>query len=268
MYLLLTACTHFQTSKENEETANDVKSELSESNDPIIISNEQFKPVFIIPRDIKMKEYFTFLDSVLQLQDSQLDYALSEHILIRANSWIIDTLVSYDYYERMKQGIFIYDQKEAVILHKGDTLHIPDKQTANEIEAELKNTIVDVNIPEYKLRIIVHDSTKYTFPVRVGRNEIKYLKTAGREVNLRTPIGEGEIVRIEKNPSYINPVTAKLYFLTQRDDGKYTKLPQIPFLEPMINHIRQGALIHPTTNPHTLGKAYSNGCIGTEEGAA
>ena len=32
--------------------------------------------------------------------------------------------------------------------------------------------------------------------------------------------------------------------------------------------MRNGQLIHPTTNPITLGKAYSNGCIGTNEGDA
>ena len=47
-----------------------------------------------------------------------------------------------------------------------------------------------------------------------------------------------------------------------------TKLPQIPFIETKINGIRNGQLIHPTTNPITLSKAYSNGCIGTTEADA
>jgi len=45
-------------------------------------------------------------------------------------------------------------------------------------------------------------------------------------------------------------------------------LPQIPFLETEINGMRNGQLIHPTTNPITLEKAYSNGCIGTKEADA
>ena len=49
---------------------------------------------------------------------------------------------------------------------------------------------------------------------------------------------------------------------------KVTKLPQIPFIETEINGIRNGQLIHPTTNPETLNKAYSNGCIGTKEADA
>lgn len=91
---------------------------------------------------------------------------------------------------------------------------------------------------------------------------------AGREISLRTPIGEGEIVRIEKNPTFINPSNNHRYYATRRDDGMYTKLPLIPWLEPSIGGVRPGALIHPTTNPETLGKAYSNGCVGTPEGAA
>lgn len=42
-------------------------------------------------------------------------------------------------------------------------------------------------------------------------------------------------------------------------------MPIIPWIEPSINGIRYGALIHPTTNPETLGKAYSHGCVGTTE---
>jgi L,D-transpeptidase ErfK/SrfK len=115
------------------------------------------------------------------------------------------------------------------------------------------------------MRIRVDDSVIYSCPVRVGRNEVKYLKTVGRPVSLRTPVGEGRIIRIERNPWFVNPVTGHRYVNTRRDDGKYTRIPQIPWLEPMINGIRQGAMIHPTTNPVTLGQAYSNGCIGTRE---
>jgi L,D-transpeptidase ErfK/SrfK len=37
---------------------------------------------------------------------------------------------------------------------------------------------------------------------------------------------------------------------------------------PEINGIRSGALIHPTTNLSTLGKAVSNGCVGLSEADA
>jgi L,D-transpeptidase ErfK/SrfK len=87
-------------------------------------------------------------------------------------------------------------------------------------------------------------------------------------VSLQTPVGDGKIVRVERNPIFVNPVTGERYISTKRDDGNYTLMPQIPWIEPSINGKRLGALIHPTTNPETLGKAYSNGCVGTAEGDA
>ena len=60
-------------------------------------------------------------------------------------------------------------------------------------------------------------------------------------------------------------MNGKRYEQTKRDDGRYTKMPLIPYIEPEINGHRYGELIHPTTNPITLGKAYSNGCVGMKE---
>jgi L,D-transpeptidase ErfK/SrfK len=45
-------------------------------------------------------------------------------------------------------------------------------------------------------------------------------------------------------------------------------MPQIPWIETEIDGVRNGQMIHPTTNPETLERAYSNGCIGTREGDA
>ena len=224
--------------------------------------------IFIVQRNVMLKQYFTYIDSIVSVLNKEKSYQLTEHILVRNNEWIIDTLVSFDYYKKMEQGIFIYDQRELIVLHKGDTLRIPDSYAAAELLHRLQHTIIDVNIPEYKLRIIEYYSTKHIFSVRVGRNESKFLKTANRTVSLRTPIGSGEIVRIERNPIFINPASGERYYITKRDDRKYTRMPQIPWLEPMIAGLRQGALIHPTTNPETLGRAYSNGCVGTGEGDA
>ena len=91
---------------------------------------------------------------------------------------------------------------------------------------------------------------------------------SGRTQDLKTKTGEGQIVNHVRNPRYINPVNNHEYLVTRRDDNKVTKLPQIPFIETEINGLRYGQLIHPTTNPKTLGKAYSNGCIGTKEADA
>jgi L,D-transpeptidase ErfK/SrfK len=85
---------------------------------------------------------------------------------------------------------------------------------------------------------------------------------------LRTSTGTGTIARINKNPKYINPVDNEVYEETTRDDGKVTKLPRIPWLDPKLDGRRIGQLIHPTTNPNSLGKAFSNGCIGLKEADA
>ena len=135
-------------------------------------------------------------------------------------------------------------------------------------QQEIDQCILDLNLPEYTLRIYQGKELKYSFPVRIGQNKSKYLAMAGRDVDLRTRTGVGEITRIVRQPTYINPANNKRYKRTRRDDGVYTKMPIIPWLEPTIDGIRYGQLIHPTTNPKTLGKASSNGCIGTKESDA
>jgi lipoprotein-anchoring transpeptidase ErfK/SrfK len=226
-----------------------------------------WKPI-VVPRDIQMKGYFEFLDSLILANDSMVNYALTEHIVVRNNAWIIDTLASYDFDLRFPKGDTIMDQKEEVMLRKGDTLWLPNDSAAARLVAQFNATLIDVNIPEFKLRIIENGVVKHTFPVRVGRDEQKFLSMAGRMASLRTPIGEGKMERLERNPLYMNPVDGKKYYATHRDNGMLTKLPRIPFMEPSINGTRPGALMHPTTNPHTLGKAYSNGCVGMSEAAA
>jgi len=102
----------------------------------------------------------------------------------------------------------------------------------------------------------------------VGQNKKKYLAQSGRETDLRTRTGRGKIIRHDRNPRFYNPVDGKRYYTTLRDDGNRTLMPQIPWIETEIDGRRNGQLIHPTTNPVTLEKAYSNGCIGTSEADA
>ena len=222
----------------------------------------------VIPNDIPMHRYFEGMDSICTSVESVYDVSINEYELVHANSWIIDTLMAQDYYIAKSRGVIIDNQKEQVALHAGDALRIPTQDEIDSIRQWLSGIIIDVNIPEYTLRILAADTVLYQCAVRVGKNERKFLALAHHEVNLRTPIGEGSIIRIERNPLYINPVDGKRYKRTRRDDGHYTQLPRIPFLEPEINRIRSGALIHPTTNRSTLGKAVSNGCVGLSEADA
>tara|TARA_R110002049_G_C9174546_1_gene562423 strand:+ start:5342 stop:6280 length:939 start_codon:yes stop_codon:yes gene_type:complete len=225
-------------------------------------------PNIVLEKNITIAEYFQFLDSVIQKYNSLTPYSLTEHLLVRANPWVIDTLQNTDYYRMKARDSFVYDQKRMIVLLKGSHLILPDSNLAGTILKSFKKTIIDVNIPEFKLRILEDSVLLYEFPIRVGRNERKYLKMADRIMDLKTITGNGKIVNYVRNPNYYNPVNGHQYFVTKRDDEKVTKLPQIPFMETEINGIKNGQLIHPTTNPETLNKAYSNGCIGTKEADA
>ncbi|TFG77243.1 MAG: murein L,D-transpeptidase [Flavobacteriales bacterium] len=221
-----------------------------------------------ISKDVRVGNYFSYIDSLVSRYDSLVPYPLTEHLLAWANPWIIDTLANTDYYRMKARDSFVYDQKKMVVLPKGNQLMLPDSITACRIQNDLNHSWVDVNIPEFKLRIYRDSVMLHAFPVRVGQNKKRYLAFGDRITDLRTKTGRGKIVGYVKNPDYYNPVDGKRYYVTRRDDERTTLLPQIPFLDTEIDGIRYGQLIHPTTNPETLGKAYSNGCIGTKESDA
>ncbi|MFH6769062.1 L,D-transpeptidase [Gaetbulibacter aquiaggeris] len=219
----------------------------------------------VVGKPVTIENYFEFLDSIVTAYHARTSYKLTEHLLVRANPWIIENLKNTDYYILKANDSFVYDQKKMIVFRKGDLIVFPDSIKAKEILKAFEKTYIDINIPEYKLRIIEDSTELYKFPIRVGRPEWKYLKMADRITDLKTKTGSGYIINHVRNPDYYNPVNGRQYFVTRRDDHKITALPQIPFLETEINGIRNGQLIHPTTNPITLEKAYSNGCIGTKE---
>jgi len=221
-----------------------------------------------VERNVRIGDYFAFMDSLVARYDTLVSYKLSEHILVRANPWIINTLVNTDYYRMMARDSFVYDQKKMIVLKAFESLIVPDSLEASKILKDMESTWIDVNIPEFKLRIYKDSVLLYTFPVRVGQNRKRYLKMGDRVTDLRTIPGECHIVKHVRNPDFYNPVDGKQFYLTKRDDGKTTLMPQIPWIETEINSLRYGQMIHPTTNPKTLKKAYSNGCIGTKESDA
>jgi L,D-transpeptidase ErfK/SrfK len=124
---------------------------------------------------------------------------------------------------------------------------------------------IDVNIPEFKLTLFKNGVPVYSCPVRVGRNAIEYMETVKTNVDLKTPIGTGKIVRTYRSPRFTDPHTGLTYLTTVRDDGARTLMPEIPSIQPFINGVSTGKIIHATTNQITLGKAYSHGCIGLTE---
>ncbi len=238
---------------------------------PVVVSDMEvpkgFQPVFYdVDQEVPIREYFEFMDALIAHLDTTINYPLNEYLIAHANPWLIDSLVHTDYYYLKEKGIFNEDPQALPALRKGDQLLIPDSLMADSLWKNLDHTRIDVNIPEFTLRIIENDKVLYTFPVRVGRVEQKYLAMAGRKVDLRTKTGTGQIVRVNRNPVFINPGNNKQYYKTRRDDGNLTKLPRTPWIEPELDGQRYGQLIHPTTNPETLGKPYSNGCLGMREG--
>ena len=221
-----------------------------------------------ILQPVKMKDYFEYIETILAIYDTMADVSLNEYHLAHHNQWLINRLCNTDYYRLKDKGIINKKHSELTILRPSDRFRIPNADEIVIIDENLANTLIDINLPEFKLRIIQHGKILHEFPVRIGQTRRKYLAMAGGEVDLRTRTGIGEIVRINKDPAFINPANNHVYSTTMRDDGIRTDLPQIPWLEPSIDGIRYGQLIHPTTNPGTLGRASSNGCIGTREADA
>lgn len=221
--------------------------------------------VLLIPQNIRMKSYFNFLDSIINQYPQLLNSNQGEHVLILFNPWVLDTLRGFDYYIQKSKGKIQYDQTKEIVFDKGSRLIIPTQPEVDSISTILSLIRIDVNIPEYRLRIIQHGDTLHTFPIRVGRNEETYLESIGRVVNQRTPIGQGKIISAIRQPVYKDLQTGQKYEETRRDDGRYTLMPIIPSLEPEIGSIKHGTMFHATTNLQTLGRAYSNGCIGLRE---
>jgi hypothetical protein len=220
-----------------------------------------------VERDVPVKDYFQYMDKMVQKYDTLVSYGLTVHLLMRRNAWIVDTLESTDYYRRKERGSFVFDQKKLIILKKGDTLFIPNDTIAHEMLRKQAQTILDLNIPEFKLRIIEGHDTIATYLMRVGQNRIhQWVVYDDKVADLRTRTGTGKIIKIYYKSFFLDPAVGLNYYKTHRDDGKVTMMPLMPWLEPEINGQALGQLIHPTTNEKSLGKAFSNGCIGTREG--
>lgn len=222
----------------------------------------------IITKDVPIRSYFKWMDSLVATLNEKQNYVIDEYLIVHHNKWILDTLVNTDYYYLMDKGVFNEDSKSLMVLKKDQVLVIPDAFKTEQLQAQLDSTYIDLNIPEFRLRIFQNKNELYSFPVRVGKNGSRYMAMANRDVDMRTRPGIGEIIRVNKYPDFINPENNRPYTSTRRDDGKRTQLPAIPWLEPAVNGVSHGQLIHPTTNLATLGKASSNGCIGLRESHA
>lgn len=229
-------------------------------------SAEFFYP---IQQDVRIGDYFNFIDTTIIEIEKTIYYKLTEHLLARANPYLINRLKSTDYYEmKNRTGAKVYNQANLLVFRAGDSLRIPSSEEAAQIFALQQTTQLDINLPEYRLRIIENGDTLFTFPIRIGQNRNRLLEAVGREVDLRTRCGRGQVAVLHRDLVHVDPVTADTFTHTRRDDGFTTRMPQIPWIEPRIDGLLRGQWIHPTTNLKTLEKPYSNGCIGVRESDA
>lgn len=225
-------------------------------------------PQISVNQPIKMGEYFDVMDDFIDRYNEIQNTSLNEYIFVHCNPWIIDSLAATDYYAMKEKGYVVLDNRNLILLNPGDKLNLPDSAEIMKIKLKLDSIWLDVNIPEYKLRIRKGDEVLYSFPIRIGQNKERYLATAKRVVSLKTDLGVGKISKSIREPYFLNPVNGRHFTTTKRDDGIVTEMPLIPWLETEINGVKNGDMIHPTTNLKTLNKAYSNGCIGLRESDA
>lgn len=258
------SCTNTKSSKDD----NRIESNLEEHTDTLDQEEKSKSIELIVNKDVPIRSYFKWMDSIVAEHNENNNYVIDEYIIVHNNKWIIDTLAHTDYYYLMDKGIFNEDSQALLALEKEQVLVIPDSIETEQLKMRISNTSLDLNIPEFRLRIIQDDKEIYKFPVRVGKVGRKYMAMARSEVQMRTQTGTGEIIRVNKKPTFANPINNLKYTTTSRDDKKRTQLPAIPWLEPSIDGRSVGQLIHPTTNLETLEKASSNGCIGLRESDA
>ena len=79
-----------------------------------------------VKSDVPVSHYFEAIDSLSSAIDSGFGIQLSEYELVHANRWILDTLMSFDYYTAKEQGRVIDDQKKCNVLKAGDELRVPN----------------------------------------------------------------------------------------------------------------------------------------------
>ncbi|MBK7007325.1 MAG: L,D-transpeptidase [Saprospiraceae bacterium] len=149
------------------------------------------------------------MESITKKYSDSLQYKLNLYQLVNHNSWIIDSLCHTSYYWLKEKGIKETNQKERIVIKKGSVLMMPTQKEAEILTSRLGANKILVNIPEFKLRIFHEDLLIFDCPVRVGRNESKYLKSIDKYMDLRTRKGKGFVYNTQHNPVWINPADGK-----------------------------------------------------------
>lgn len=137
----------------------------------------------------------------------------------------------------------MYDQTQLLVLHKGTKLMVPDSIWDASIRKKLKETFIDVKIPESHCKFSIRQKNsevcgKSRAICKSKNSHLQGINSSHLQVN-----------RVTLIPKQVK------YYKTRRVDGKYTLMPIIPWIESSINGIRYDAMIHLVTNPETLEKA-------------
>ena len=109
-----------------------------------------------------MGEYFDVMDDFIDRYNEIQNTPIDEYIFVHCNPWIIDSLAATDYYIMKEKGNTVLDNRNLIILNRGDKLNLPDSAEIIKIKLKLDSIWLDVNIPEYKLRIRKGDEVLYT----------------------------------------------------------------------------------------------------------
>ena len=102
----------FSCKNESEQPIELVKNDKDSSS--TLIEKTRDSVIFKVPVKAKITvvNYFKYMDTLVARYNSLVKYSLTEHIIVRANPWIIDTLENTDYYRRKERREFVYNQKK------------------------------------------------------------------------------------------------------------------------------------------------------------
>src|SRR5690606_364994 len=114
LYGLFLACTLICCKSINKE--NTVPNSTERKEPSLINDNTNIKTItrnlpLIIVKDITIRTYFRWMDSIVSVHDEEHDFRISEYSIVHNNPWILDTLAHTDYYYLKEKGIFNEDSQ-------------------------------------------------------------------------------------------------------------------------------------------------------------
>ncbi|HAD13164.1 MAG TPA: hypothetical protein DCF33_12100, partial [Saprospirales bacterium] len=100
MLIGLSAC------RENSRAIPPSEPVFTPSPDPQPTPKEPPLALVIVDKKVEIRRFFAYLDKLVAQYDSLDTYPLTENLILRANPWILDTLVQTDYNLQKAKGNF------------------------------------------------------------------------------------------------------------------------------------------------------------------